>query len=174
MLAGEVRLRAADIDNNGAIDLLLAQVAPASGRIAGGLIWLADQKRTFNLLDTAVGTSEVFDLADIHSDGRLSLLGLTLDGQPQVELNHGTKNYHWQIIRPRARQATGDQRINSFGIGGEIEIRSGLLVQKQTIEGPQVHFGLGNQTGFFGKLLDALPLQVALRVILVGLALAVG
>ena len=44
-------------------------------------------------------------------------------------------------------QATGDQRINPFGVGGEVEIRSGLLVQKQPITGPQLHFGLGEQTG---------------------------
>ncbi len=62
-------------------------------------------------------------------------------------VNRGTRNYHWQTIRPRARQATGDQRINSFGIGGEMEIRSGLQVQKQPITGPQLHFGLGQQTG---------------------------
>ena len=30
-------------------------------------------------------------------------------------------------IRPRAQQSAGDQRINSFGVGGEIEVRSGLL-----------------------------------------------
>jgi hypothetical protein len=49
-------------------------------------------------------------------------------------------------VRPHAKQAVGDQRINPFGVGGEIEIRSGLLLQKQPITGPQVHFGLGNQT----------------------------
>ena len=49
-------------------------------------------------------------------------------------------------IRPRAQSAAGDQRINSFGIGGEVEVRSGLLVQKQTITGPAVHVGLGTRT----------------------------
>ena len=39
------------------------------------------------------------------------------------------------------------QRINSFGVGGEMEIRAGLLVQKQPITGPVVHFGLGEQPG---------------------------
>ena len=81
------------------------------------------------------------------ADGRLDLLGLSADGQAVRSVNHGTKHYHWQIIRPRAKQATGDQRINPFGVGGEIEIRSGLLVQMQPITGPQVHFGLGEQTG---------------------------
>ncbi|HET7216839.1 MAG TPA: ASPIC/UnbV domain-containing protein, partial [Vicinamibacterales bacterium] len=41
---------------------------------------------------------------------------------------------------------TGDQRINSFGIGGEIEVRTGLHVQKQLIAAPVVHFGLGDAT----------------------------
>lgn len=145
-LAGEVRLRATDIDDNGAIDLLVAQVSSDPKRPAGGLIWLADQNRKFNLLDKPVGPSQVFDLADVRDDGRLALFGLTPDGQPQINHNHGTRNYHWQIIRPRARQATGDQRINSFGIGGEIEIRSALLTQKLPITGPQLHFGLGEHT----------------------------
>src|SRR4029450_10280221 len=39
-----------------------------------------------------------------------------------------------------------DQRINSFGVGGQMEIRSGLLTQKQLIMGPTVHFGLGTRT----------------------------
>ena len=42
--------------------------------------------------------------------------------------------------------ATGDQRINSFGIGGEVEVRTGLHVQKQVIGAPVVHFGLGEAT----------------------------
>jgi tetratricopeptide (TPR) repeat protein len=145
-LSGEVRLRAADIDNNGAIDLLLAQVASSANRSSGGLIWLADQKGKFNLLNHPVGPPRVFDLADVRDDGRLALLGLTADGQPQEDLNHGTKGYHWQIIRPRAKQSTGDQRINSFGIGGQIEIRSALLTQMLPITGPQLHFGLGTHT----------------------------
>ena len=62
-------------------------------------------------------------------------------------LGRGTRGYHWQVIRPRAQPAVGDQRINSFGIGGDIEIRSGLLTQKQTIAGTTVHFGLGTRTG---------------------------
>ena len=47
----------------------------------------------------------------------------------------GTAAYHWHVMRPRAQPTAGDQRINSFGIGGDIEIRSGLLTQKQAITG---------------------------------------
>jgi hypothetical protein len=45
-----------------------------------------------------------------------------------------SKDYHWQILRSRDAETTGDQRINSFGIGGTMELRSGLLYQKQIIK----------------------------------------
>jgi len=144
-LAGDVRLRVADLDNNGALDLYLSQISAGKTGL-GALIWLGDEKGSFTLLDHPVGPALVFDAADLSSDGRLDLIGLSADGQPQQGINHGAKNYHWQVVRPHAAQAVGDQRINPFGVGGEIEIRSGLLVQKQPITGPQVHFGLGDQT----------------------------
>ena len=50
--------------------------------------------------------------------------------------SRGRRAYRWQAIRPRATTATGDQRINSFGIGGEIEVRTGLHAQKQVIAAP--------------------------------------
>jgi Tfp pilus assembly protein PilF len=146
-LAGEVRLHAADLDNNGAVDLLLAPVASNAGDPAGALVWLGNGAEKFTPLAQPVGSARVFDIADVNGDGRLDLLGLSAAGQAQQALNHGTKTYQWQILRPRARQATGDQRINSFGIGGEMELRSGLMLQKQPITAPQVHFGLGDQGG---------------------------
>lgn len=145
-LAGAVRLRMTDMDNNGAIDLVLAEVSPDAGRVNGALIWLADQSGHYHLLSKPAGPSQVFDVADVGDNGRMALLGLTANGQPIEALNHGTKSYHWQTIRPRARTATGDQRVNSFGIGGQIEIRSALLTQMLPIDGPQLHFGLGTHT----------------------------
>jgi Tfp pilus assembly protein PilF len=141
-LSHEVRLRAADLDNNGALDLLLTSVDSPQG----ALIWLQGENGKFEAMNKPVSAGMFFDAADLHGNGRLALLGISESGQPIEATNQGTKNYHWQTIRPRARQATGDQRINSFGIGGDIEIRSGLLVQKQPITSPELHFGLGNQT----------------------------
>jgi hypothetical protein len=86
---------------------------------------------------------QFYAAADLNNDGRLDLVGIAADGKPVQLLNHGSKNYNWQTIRVRAAKATGDQRINSFGIGGEIEIRSALLTQKQIITSPLLHFGLG-------------------------------
>ena len=131
------KLLVADVDNNGALDLLFGSEINLRG----------DDASVFLTLKEKTAPERVFDVADLNGDGRLDLLGLNSDGQPVQAINSGSKNYHWQIVRPRAVQATGDQRINSFGIGGEAEIRSGLLAQKQPINAPQLHFGLGEQTG---------------------------
>jgi tetratricopeptide (TPR) repeat protein len=145
-LAGDVRLRIADLDNNGALDLILSPTSRLTGKNPGELIWLGDAQEKFVLLQQPAVPALVFDAADLNGDGKLDLLGLSPDGQPVQAMNQGSKNYHWQVVRPHAVQAVGDQRINPFGVGGEVEIRSGLLVQKQPITGPQLHFGLGEQT----------------------------
>jgi tetratricopeptide (TPR) repeat protein len=143
-LEADCRLRVADLDNNGALDLLLTSTPP---RGLGTLVWLGDAQGNFKPLDKTVELVSISDAADLDGDGRLDLLGLSSDGQPMRATNRGAKNYHWQQVRPRAAKAVGDQRINSFGVGGEMEIRAGLLVQKQLMTGPLVHFGLGDQTG---------------------------
>lgn len=126
-------LHLADVDNNGGLDLLY-----------GSQVWLSDENGKFVAARNL--SEKIFDATDLTPDGRLDLLGLDQDGKPVKAINNGTKSYHWQVVRPRAVQATGDQRINSFGVGGEMEIRAGLLVQKQPITGPRLHFGLGEQT----------------------------
>ena len=131
--SGPVDLSVADMDNNGALDL-----------VVGDQVFLSDGK-SFSALQTHL-PGNIRAVSDMNGDGRLDLLGLRGDGHAFGMLNHGTKNYHWQTIRTRAAHASGDQRINSFGIGGEIELRSDLLTQKQIITSPILHFGLGDHT----------------------------
>ena len=76
MLAGEVRLEVADLDNNGALDLILSQVAPPAGETAAApLIWLGDSTSKFTLLEHAQAPDRIFDIADMSGNGRLDLLG---------------------------------------------------------------------------------------------------
>ncbi|MFL6256929.1 MAG: FG-GAP-like repeat-containing protein [Pyrinomonadaceae bacterium] len=140
--AGSLKLTAADLDNNGGIDLL---VSGAHGTHA----WLSDAEGKLKPLELPgrIAASLNASVADVDGDGRLDLVCADADGHAFIGKGRGSKNYHWQLIRPRAANATGDQRINSFGVGGEMEIRAGLLVQKQLVTGPLVHFGLGDQTG---------------------------
>ena len=128
-------LFAADLDNNGALDLVAA--GPSGTRV-----WLASPggMRVLPALNVHVAT-----VADVSGDGRLDLAGTSPDGEPRLLVTRGATSYYSATIRPRAAEATGDRRINSFGIGGEIEVRAGLLYQKQIIRQPDVHFGLGEQ-----------------------------
>ena len=155
----DVHVAAVDLDNNGANDLLITfSQSPVGKNVFGSYVWLGDTEGKFRLLPNKnpppgvndlnqVGPYYTISASDINGDGRLDLLGLDGSGKAIQAISRGTKDYHWQIIRPRAAKAVGDQRINSFGIGGEMELRAGMLVQKQLVTGPIVHFGLGEQTG---------------------------
>jgi len=123
-----------DFDNNGALDV-----------VAGQLLWLNGSPNKKLRRITQMGMTALA-AADLTGDGRMDLLVFNPELQPVRLANRGAKNYHYQTIRTRAAKATGDQRINSFGIGGEIEVRSGLLTQKQVITSPILHFGLGENT----------------------------
>jgi hypothetical protein len=136
---GVARLLAADLDNNGAADLIVS--GPATSRVLLG----APGGSNTTLHDT-VGLG-VQSIGDLDGNGKLELIGLDGRGQPGRASSRGAKSYRWQVLRPRATTATGDQRINSFAIGGEIELRSGLHLQKQIITSPLVHFGLGEANG---------------------------
>ncbi|HEX5268961.1 MAG TPA: VCBS repeat-containing protein [Gemmataceae bacterium] len=139
---GSFRLLVADLDNNGGLDLVAA--GPAGARV-----WLSDEKGNLSPHGDAL-PERVFAAAGLSQPGRLDLLALSEAGQPVRRANRGTKDYHWQVIRPHAPDrrkvdVRPDERVNSFCVGSDVEIRSGLLVQKQPVRAPVVHFGLGGQ-----------------------------
>jgi len=136
------RLLTADLDNNGAVDLI-ATARSADGARASRL-WLANEQHNLEVL-SGLPAAEVFGIADLNNDGRQDLIAV-VDSRPVRLINRGTADYHWKKVNPRAQAAAGDQRINSFGVGGYLEARAGLLFQKQPLTGGQVHIGLGTHT----------------------------
>jgi hypothetical protein len=125
----------ADLDNNGALDVVRTGTATR--------IWLADERHQLEPLGDAL-RARVTGIADLDGDGRLDLAGVS--GAPVQLRNRGTAPYHWKQIQVRAQAAAGDQRINPFAVGGEIDVRAGLLRQHQLLTGLPVHVGLGAYT----------------------------
>jgi len=134
----ETQLLTGDIDNNGGKDLILTSEGITQ-------VLLQDHDDQFYQHESTLAI-ETFALSATRFPGRLDLIGIDADGSPVRYGVLTNKGYHWKQIQPRAAQAVGDQRINSFGIGGEVELRAGLLYQKQSITQPIIHFGLGTQT----------------------------
>jgi hypothetical protein len=134
---GGYRLLVADLDNNGGVDVV------ASGNGAAR-VWRSDEARAWHASAGEID-GDVFSAADLDGDGRLDLVG-TVRGRPTRFVNRSSGPYHWKAVRARAQQTAGDQRINAFGVGGTVEVRAGLLVQRHVLTGAPVHVGLGTHT----------------------------
>ncbi|HVG70298.1 MAG TPA: FG-GAP-like repeat-containing protein [Vicinamibacterales bacterium] len=137
-----VRLMTADLDNNGAVDLIATAGTPGGSRASR--IWLADEQHNLEAL-SGLPAAEVFGIADLDNDGRQDLIAI-VESRAVRLINRGTADYHWKKVSLRAQATAGDQRINSFGIGGYLEARAGLLFEKQLMTGGQVHIGLGTRS----------------------------
>ena len=132
--AALTRVFVADLDNNGALDLV-------ASRAGASRVWLSSEAFAVSPL-AADMDGETWAVRDTNDDGLLDLIGVA-GGAPSRWLGKGTRGYHWKTFTTRAQQNAGDQRINSLGLGGEIEIKAGLLWQKQVIDSSVLHFGLG-------------------------------
>ena len=112
---GQARLFVGDLDNNGATDLVASAAAATQ-------IWLRDSGRGLTPLPGSIDAA-VYAVTDLTGDGLVDLVGLSSAGQPVRDVGLGDAAYHWQVIRPRATRGDGDQRINSFALGGVVQLR---------------------------------------------------
>lgn len=133
--AGIPQLFIADLDNNGAQDLIVSDWTHTR-------YWLSNRNVALDSVSYET-YGNMYGIADADGDNRLDLIGLTQENHPLILKNRGTKDYHAWVVNPRASSPSGDQRINSFGIGGDIESRSGLQYGKYPIDNPWIHIGLG-------------------------------
>lgn len=134
---GSVRLLAVDLDNNGAVDFLASAET-------GSIIWLASGMGQYTVVPSRL-PDNIFAAVDRTGDGFPDLLAVD-DGRA-VQCNaKPTKGYKSLVVWPKAaeRVPRGDSRINSRGIGGTVEVRTGRLVRKVPIAGPEVRLGLGD------------------------------
>ncbi len=112
-------LLAADLDNNGAID-----VAASNGRVTR--VWLGDESGALQLTGAVIAGRATL-AADLDANGVLDLVG-TADGQVARWLARAPAGYRSKEVRVRAQQNAGDQRINTFALGGDIESPSRAAV----------------------------------------------
>ncbi len=136
------RLVAADLDNNGCVDLVASIDDESAAYLCDREGWGADRRPgAVPALDV---DGFVTDVADLDGDGRIDLVG-TVAGRPTAFQNRGRAEHGWLRLRPRAAERAGDQRVNAFGLAGEVEVRAGLHYQKLPVDAPVVHVGLGER-----------------------------
>ncbi len=105
---GVARLLTADLDNNGAADLIVAG-STASRVLLGG------PGGSYVALPTPLALS-VEGVADLDSDGRLELLGLAPGGQPVRVVSRGARKYHGRRsgrARPQSPATSASTRLAS-------------------------------------------------------------
>lgn len=142
-------LQAGDLNNDGVLDVL------ALGGSQLQVLLGTEKYRTEQTAYVADGmvndsySIDRFRLVDLNQDGSLDVIAL-VRGELILWENQGN-DYHWIDVSLRAEQVKGEVksasgRVNHYGIGSLLELRSGAIYQPQIVSGQSTHFGLGKQT----------------------------
>ncbi|QDT88664.1 FG-GAP-like repeat-containing protein [Gimesia algae] len=142
-------LQTGDLNNDGVLDVVALN---STGLQL--LLGTAEQRteQTAYVKDqelTSLEPVEKYRLADLNQDGSLDVITVFQD-KIVLRQNQGN-NYHWIDVSLRAEQIKGEVksasgRVNHYGIGSLLELRSGTIYQPQIVAGQSTHFGLGNQS----------------------------
>lgn len=142
-------LQTGDLNNDGVLDLLASSV--------NGLqlcLGTAERKaeQTAYFKDQEITSSkpvQKFLLRDLNQDGSLDIVAIA--GNQLIQWQNKGNDYHWIDVSLRAEQVKGEVksasgRVNHYGIGSLLELRSGAIYQPQIVAGQSTHLGLGKQT----------------------------
>ncbi|QDT40242.1 FG-GAP repeat protein [Gimesia alba] len=142
-------LQAGDLNNDGVLDV----VALNSLQLQL-LLGTAERKteQTAYVKDQVITNSkpiQKFRLSDLNQDGSLDVIALA--GNELIQWQNKGNDNHWIDVSLRAEQVKGEVksasgRVNHYGIGSLLELRSGAIYQPQIVAGQSTHFGLGKQT----------------------------
>uniref|UniRef100_A0A7C2JZH7 CRTAC1 family protein n=1 Tax=Schlesneria paludicola TaxID=360056 RepID=A0A7C2JZH7_9PLAN len=132
-------LSAGDLNNDAAMDLLFWSAE-------GMLCILGRGDGTFSpAIKLDAGPVVDAALADVDADGDLDVLAMTAAGFA-LHRNELAGEAGWLTVRVRGIEDPQSGRVNQYGVGSLVELRSGGRYQAQVITGPTTHFGLGSQS----------------------------
>lgn len=140
-----INWRLLDYDNDGHQDLFAGGDSASKllrGHFDGKFV---PTESVLPVLDESILTARA---ADIDDDGDMDLALLESDGWRVLENQGGNQN-HWIDVRLLAAQVKGGAaspsgRVNQYGIGSLLEMRSGADYQALTVRDTTTHFGLGS------------------------------
>ncbi len=142
-------LQAGDLNNDGVMDVLVV-----SGNGLQLLLGTAEHRteQTAYVTDEEVTSAkpiQLFRVADLDQDGSLDVI--TVEAGKVMFLQNQGNDHHWVDVSLRAEQVKGEVksasgRVNHYGVGSLVELRSGAIYQPQIVAGQSTHFGLGKQT----------------------------
>lgn len=154
----------ADLDNDGDLDIVIADATRPGGSRGPAVLVNLDPERGFvnasqldrgNLLD-AINTDGNAScvVADFTGDGRCDILVAAI-GQKPVLVRNATPGGHWLGLRLAGTQPQDKKsRSNNSAIGSRVEVKTGRVFQQYLVGGAsgavaapplQVHAGLGDQ-----------------------------
>lgn len=134
-----------DVDNDGALDLVVTGAAGGRGA-AGSLVLLHnDGTGAFamrsRILPATVASSSMALPTDVDADGDQDLLIGTPAGISLLVNEGGSNKLSVQVTLNGLR--TGSGKNNDFGIGARLELRTGTILQTRVVTSRVTHFGLG-------------------------------